>query len=86
MADARVRARSGKTADALKELETVLTSARKFGYGIYQLQIQLALGEIELRSGAAAARTHLTAVEKDARAQGVLLVANQAQALLAEHH
>jgi tetratricopeptide (TPR) repeat protein/tRNA A-37 threonylcarbamoyl transferase component Bud32/TolB-like protein len=86
MADARLKARSGKTADALKELESVLASARKFGYGIYQLQIRLTLGEIEMRSGAAAARGHLTAIEKDARAQGVLLVANQAQALQAEHH
>ncbi len=81
-ADARVKAKSGKTADALKELDATLSSARKFGYRLYEYQARLAIGEIELWSGSPSAQAHLTALEKDARAQGAFLVANQARDLL----
>ena len=83
LADARVKAKAGQLADARRELESTLASARKFGYRLYALQARLAMGEIELSSGSSAARVDLSLVEKDARAQGALLVANQAQALLA---
>jgi ribosomal protein S16 len=82
MAAARVKARQGKAAEGLKQLEPALTSAKKFGYRHYEYQIRLALAEIELSSGSPAARGHLASVEKDARQQGALLVANQARALL----
>jgi tetratricopeptide (TPR) repeat protein len=82
LADSRVKAKSGKTADALKELEAPLASAKKIGYKLYEYQIALAIGEIESGSGSASARPRLTALEKDARAQGALLFAGQAQALL----
>ena len=77
-----MKAKSGKTADALKELDATLSSARKFGYRLYEYQARLAIGEIELWSGSPSAQAHLTALEKDARAQGAFLVANQARDLL----
>lgn len=85
LADARVKAKSGKTADARHELDEMQASAHKFGYRLYELQARLALGEIELSgkppAQSAVARTQLAAVENDARALGALLIANQAQAL-----
>jgi tetratricopeptide (TPR) repeat protein len=83
LADARIKAKSGKTSEALQALETMLRSARKFGYRLYEYQARLAIGEIELGSGAAAGRIHLTSLQKDARDNGAWLVANEAQALLA---
>ena len=82
LADARVKAKSGKSADALKELNTTLNSAHKFGYRLYELQIRLAMGEIEMASGAASARSHLMALDREATAQGAMLVANQARELI----
>jgi serine/threonine protein kinase/Tfp pilus assembly protein PilF len=84
LADARVRAKSGDTSYARAELEPVIASAHKLGYRSYEYQARLALAEIDLRSGSAAARIHLDALEKDARAKGFLLVANQAHALAQE--
>jgi serine/threonine protein kinase/tetratricopeptide (TPR) repeat protein len=84
LADARVKASSGKLAEARRELDATLASARKFGYRLYELQARLAIGEIEWTSGSPSARVDLSLVEKDARTQGALLVANQAQALLAQ--
>jgi hypothetical protein len=82
LAEARVNAKSGKTADALQSLQSLLSSARKSGYRLYELQARLAIAEIEIQSGAASAREHLSALEKDARQHGALLIANQAQELL----
>jgi serine/threonine protein kinase/tetratricopeptide (TPR) repeat protein len=82
LAEARVKAKSGKTSEALRSLESLLASAHKSGYGLYELQARLAIAEIETQSGAATARDHLSALEKDARQRGALLVANQAQELL----
>jgi serine/threonine protein kinase/tetratricopeptide (TPR) repeat protein len=84
LADARVKAKSGKTAEARSELDAALSSAHKFGYRLYEFQIRLAQGEFDLWSGSPSARTHLATLEKDARAQGAMLVASQAEALLTE--
>jgi serine/threonine protein kinase/tetratricopeptide (TPR) repeat protein len=81
LASSRVKAKSGKTAEARQELEASIASARKFGYRLYELQARLALGEIELWAGSAGAQSQLAAVEKDARAIGALLVAGEAQEL-----
>jgi eukaryotic-like serine/threonine-protein kinase len=81
LADARVNAKSGKWAQAREELESMLSSARKFGYRPYEYQARLALAEIDLWAGSASAPEHLATLERDARAQGFLLVANQARAL-----
>jgi eukaryotic-like serine/threonine-protein kinase len=83
-ADARVKARSGKTSEALRELDATLSSARKFGYRLYEYQARFAIGEVESWSGSPSAHDHLAALEKDARAQGALLIANQARDLLAQ--
>jgi tetratricopeptide (TPR) repeat protein len=83
LADARVKAKSGKTAEALKKLEAILASARKFGYHLYEYQARLAIGQIEMWSGGGPAHDHLAALEKDARGRGALLVAGQARDLLA---
>lgn len=85
MADAAVKAAHGKAAEALKELEPVLASARKFGYKPYEYQMRLMIASIELHAGIPSAVVHLASVEKDARDHGSLLIANQAKALIAEH-
>jgi tetratricopeptide (TPR) repeat protein len=81
LADALVKARLGKSAEARHELETMLATTRKFGYRPYEYEARLALAEIELWSGSASAVAHLTALENDAKANGYLLVANQARDL-----
>jgi hypothetical protein len=81
LADSRIKAKVGKWAQAREELQSMLASARKSGFRSYEFEARLALGEIELWSGSASAIAHLTALERDARAQGLLLVANQAHAL-----
>ena len=81
LADAHVQAKSGKTKQARRELESMLLSTRKFGYRLYEFQTRLALGEIELREDSATGRSHLSTLEADATAHGALLVANQARAL-----
>ena len=81
LADSRIKAKSGKTAEALQEAQTTLTSARKFGYRLYEYQARLAAGEIEIEAHSPAAHSHLTVLERDAREHGALLVASQAKAL-----
>jgi len=81
LADSRVKARTGKTAEARSELEGLLSSAHKLGYRLYEYQARLAIGEMEIASGASSAKAELAALEKDAREHGALLLANQAQTL-----
>jgi len=83
LADAYVKAKSGKSSAALHELEDLLSSARKHGYHLYEYQARLAIAEIERQSGpaSAGAARELAALEKDARDHGAGLVANQAQEL-----
>lgn len=80
LADAQVKAKSGKTSEAKKEVEAMLVSTRKFGYRYYEYEARFTLAEIELQSHSAAAGPHLAALEKDAREHGLVLVANHAQA------
>lgn len=77
-----MKAKSGKLAEARKELEATLASASKFGYRLYEYEARLTIGEIDLASGSATAQSYLTALEKDARAHGALLIADEAKALL----
>ena len=81
LADARVKAKLGKSAEARQELQSMIDSTRRFGYRPFEYQGRLALGEIELWSGSATAVSQLNALERDARAQGLLLIANQAHVL-----
>ena len=76
---ARIRAAEGKPAEGEKNLEATLVRANKQGYVNYQLRIQLALGEIEMKSGkSAAGRARLAALQKDAAAKGFHLIARKA--------
>ena len=81
LADSRVQAKSGKPAEARQQLESMLSTTHKQGYRLYELQARLALGEIGLWSSSATARSYLATLEKDARNQGAIFVANQADAL-----
>jgi hypothetical protein len=75
----RVEAALGKNASAANDLESVLAGASKHKYLGYQLEARLALGEIETGSGKiAAGNARLTALQKDAAAQGFLLIARKA--------
>jgi eukaryotic-like serine/threonine-protein kinase len=81
LAEARIKAKLGNWTQAREELESMLASARKSGYRAYEFEARLALAEIDRWSGSASAGAHLTALERDARAQGLVLIANQAHAL-----
>jgi tetratricopeptide (TPR) repeat protein/TolB-like protein/predicted Ser/Thr protein kinase len=80
-ADARVKAKNGQVPEARKELEAVLAETRKYGYLSYELQTRLALCEVELAAGDATAHARLSALETEAKAHGLMLVANQARML-----
>ncbi len=86
---ARVRAASGPRADvarATSDLRAILEEARKKSAPEIQFEARLALGEIELASGnREAGRAELAALEKDARAKGLSLIARKASAALAKH-
>jgi tetratricopeptide (TPR) repeat protein/TolB-like protein len=80
---ARVRAAAGApTAGLVRGLEEAQAAAAKAGLFGPQLHIRLALGEVLLRSGHAAGRARIEALEKDARDKGFLLVARKAAAAL----
>ena len=67
---------------ASTQLASLISEARKAGYVGEELDARLAVAEIEMKSGAtASARSHLIALEKDARAKGFGLVAQKAAAL-----
>jgi eukaryotic-like serine/threonine-protein kinase len=83
LAGASVKSAAGDTASARQDLESIVAKARKFGYLFYEYEARLALQELEWKAGSPSARAHLTALEKDARAKGMLLVANETHALLA---
>jgi DNA-binding winged helix-turn-helix (wHTH) protein/tetratricopeptide (TPR) repeat protein len=79
IAGARVGAALGRFAEARKELAPVLSQASKFGYALYLFEARLTQGQIALKSGpVTTAIAQLTALEKDARAKGFLLIARKA--------
>jgi hypothetical protein len=81
LADARVKAKSGKSAEVRQELESMVSSSRRFGYRLFEYQGRLALCEIEHWSRSPLATAHLSSLERDARAKGLLLIAQQAHEL-----
>jgi serine/threonine protein kinase/tetratricopeptide (TPR) repeat protein len=81
---ARVRAADGQTQEALASLETALAEAARLGLVGAQLEVRLALGEIELGAGEdRSGRSRLVALEQEARAQGFALVARKAAVAIA---
>ena len=84
LARARVLAASGKSEEAIKNLNTMLAETRKFGFVSYELESKLALGEIEIGAGkAAAGKARLEVLEKEASAKGFHLIAQKAARLRA---
>ena len=78
---ARVRAANGMSAEALQSLRSTLAESTRFGFVSYQLEARLALHELDLKSSrAAAARSQLAALEKEARTRGFNLIARRAAA------
>jgi serine/threonine protein kinase/Tfp pilus assembly protein PilF len=78
---ARVHAASGHSAEAIQKLVTVLAEATKAGFVGDQLEIRLALGEIEMKSGkTGAGRARLAALEKEAAKKDFQLIARKAAA------
>ena len=78
----RVDARSGRVAEANSALNSVLRIANSNQFAITQLKARLALAEIERdRAGAAKADASFETVQRDAQAQGFLLIASQAAAM-----
>jgi DNA-binding winged helix-turn-helix (wHTH) protein/tetratricopeptide (TPR) repeat protein/TolB-like protein len=64
---------------ARQELAAIITKSREMGYMGIELDARLALAEIEMKTGqAAAGRAHLAAVEADAKGKGYNLIARKA--------
>lgn len=81
IAVAQLNAASGNTADAIKDLESLLSEAQKAGFYGLQLDARLALGEIEVQSGeVAVGRMRLEALEGEASTRGYGLIARKAKA------
>jgi DNA-binding winged helix-turn-helix (wHTH) protein/tetratricopeptide (TPR) repeat protein len=80
---ARIHADSGASVEAIRELREASAEARKIGFLEGDFQSRLALGEIEIHSGqAAAGRILLLALEQDAKAKNFSLVAQKAAAAI----
>ena len=78
---ARQRVRTDTIVKTKDRLETIRTAATKFGFLGYELEAELALGELEMDSGkTAAARLHLTSLQKAAMASGFLSISRKAAA------
>ena len=79
IAEAKVRPLPGKPQEAIRILQDTIASAEKSGYVGFQLEAQLALGEVEKASGkTAAGLSLLTDVRRKAQTKGFLLIANNA--------
>ncbi len=77
----RILAASGSSVEAIRDLREASAEARKVGFLEGDFEARLALGEIEMHSGqAAAGRTHLLALEQDAKAKSFSLLAQKAAA------
>ena len=76
---ARANALMGRRAEAIKSLQAPLAEAIQLGLVTHQLEIRLALGEMEIQSGnAAKGRARLAELRSDAAARGYRLIARKA--------
>lgn len=78
---ARLKARSGKLEEARKDLDSQLAQAEQKKLVGLQLEIRLALAELEVPSGSKPKEVSLATLELDARNLGYLLVATKAERL-----
>ncbi len=86
-AKAEVDTRSGKEADAERNLTALHAQANRDGYVVYELQARLLLAKAELQSGnSSGARARLNKLQSDARAKGFFLIARQASKSLPAAH
>ncbi len=76
--EARIQSALGNGQLARSSIRSGLAKARKAGLVEYELEMQLALGEIELRAGNNAANDMLRQLAKDARRKGFGLIARKA--------
>jgi serine/threonine protein kinase/tetratricopeptide (TPR) repeat protein len=77
--EARVQAAAGKPTDAIRTLEQIAASTRRSGYLGYELEAQLALGEVETTSGRVSEGLNvLKDVESRAQLAGFHLIATRA--------
>jgi len=81
LAKAHAEAASGKIAPAKATLREALAKATKSGYLGYQLEVRLALEEIEPSGNSAASRSRLQQLQRDAKENGFNLIAAKAEAL-----
>jgi serine/threonine protein kinase/tetratricopeptide (TPR) repeat protein len=80
VADAQLAAADGRSQEAIRILQATIGSARKSGYLGYQLESQLALGEVETASGKiTAGLSQIADVRKQAQMKGFRLIANKAE-------
>lgn len=71
---------AGDIAGAMRSLETLIAATSKAGLKLYALEAGSMLGELEIRSGRAdAGRARLRAVETEATAEGLSLLARHAR-------
>jgi len=75
---AQVQAAGGKPEDAIRTLQETIANAKKSRYVGYQLEAQLALCEVEMKSSNTAGRSLLTEVRQEANAKGFRLIADKA--------
>jgi tetratricopeptide (TPR) repeat protein len=76
-----IKGATGSPAEAARSLEASLAEAIKHGHVGLQYEARLALAETEMKSGnLTAGRARLEVLEKDARANGFLLIARKATA------
>jgi eukaryotic-like serine/threonine-protein kinase len=79
IAEAQLTAAAGQPQDAIRILQTTIASAKKSGYLGYQLEAELALGEVETASGKNGAGLSLLAdVRRHAQQKGFQLIAFKA--------
>lgn len=80
---ARALAASGKAGgvqEALRFLDGVLAEAKRSGFVTSEMDVRLAIGEIELAAGRPTARQRLSSLQKDAREKGFERIARRAGA------
>jgi serine/threonine protein kinase/tetratricopeptide (TPR) repeat protein/TolB-like protein len=81
IADAQIRSAAGYPSYAIKALQGAVKQATNSGLLQLQLEARRALAEAEAKAGnSAAARTQFLYLERDAKAQGFLLIARKAAA------
>jgi eukaryotic-like serine/threonine-protein kinase len=79
--DAQVRAALGRGAEAARLLSDSLVEAKRAGLVPLELEVRLALGEVEIEGGKfGAGRAELKTLEQEAKAKGFLLVGRKAAA------